>query len=99
MWNLLKKVKYSQTYLFDNVWYLEFLTQSMIKNIDSDGNKDYLELINKLKQNYWIDRTYDNRVPANANYWLTTHNSTYDIEARKLRVTVQENYNKYYEYT
>lgn len=99
MWNLLKKVKYSQTYLFDNNWNSEFLTQSMIKNIESEETKEYINLIKKLKQNYWIARTYDERIPTDANYWLTTHNSTYDIAKRKLRVTIQENYKTYYEYT
>lgn len=98
MWNLLQRVKYSKVYLFDKEeWYSEFLPQSVI-----NGSAAYIDSIKDeiitSKQNYWIARAYDERNPSNIDYWFTTHNSTYDISQRKLRVTIQENYNKYYEY-
>ena len=99
MWRLLQRVQFSKAYLFDKdeEWYSEFLSQSDIKTIKND--KEALQNVDKLKKDYWIARTYDKRVPANMSYWLTVHNSTYDISKRKLRVTVQENYNKYFEFT
>lgn len=97
MWNLMQKVKYSKAYLLDSKWYSEFVPQSALKdktklNELKDSSKDLLI-------NYWVARTYDERTPANQSYWFTTHNSVYDIKVKKLRVTIQENYNKYYEYT
>lgn len=99
MWNLLQKVKYSKVYLFDKEveWHSEFVPQSIIKS----GNvKKFLEEydIDSLRKNYWIARAYNDRNTGNSMYWQTVHNSTYDIENRKLRVTIQENYNKYYEF-
>lgn len=98
MWKLLQRVKYSQAYLFDNTWYSEFLTQSQLSSMGPEGIKTNVEF-NELKQNYWISRTYNYRNPSNSSYWFTTHNSTYDINKIKLRVTIQEDYNNYYEYT
>lgn len=100
MWNLLKRVKYSQAYLFnqEEMWYSEFLPQSVIKKGKTAIDK-YMPLVDESKKGYWVARTYDERTPANTNYWLTTHNSTYDISKKKLRITIQEDYTKYYEYT
>lgn len=98
MWNLMQRVKYSTTYLFNNEveWYSEFFTQSVINNgIDEET----LKKLDDMKKDYWVSRTYDKRVPSNLSYWFTNHNSTYDIETKKLRVTVQEDYNNYYEFT
>mgnify|MGYP003321338909 CR=1 FL=1 len=52
----------------------------------------------EVKNGYWVSRTYEKRNPSNPIYWITTHNSTYDIKGKKLRVTVQEDYDNYYEY-
>lgn len=99
MWKLLQRVQFSKAYLFnkDEEWYSEFLLQSDIKNMDNN-KREVSDKVDKLKKDYWIARTYDTRVPANASYWLTVHNSTYDISKKKLRVTIQENYKKYFEF-
>lgn len=100
MWNLLQRVKYSKTYLFDKdiEWYSEFIPQSTLNNMTEETKKEIDELFDTYKKNYWVTRTYQNRNGSNSSYWFTTHNSTYDIEKRKLRVTIQENYDTYYEY-
>ena len=100
MWNLMQRVKYSNTYREDNnpVWYSEFLPQSAIKNKVYESNETK-EMYESVLEEYWNAINNDIRVPANASYWRTTHNSIYDIKGRKLRITIQENYDKYYEYT
>ena len=57
-----------------------------------------LAKFNDLKRDYWEARNNNLRNPSNMSYWFTTHNSIYDIASRKLRITIQENYDKYYEY-
>lgn len=100
MWNLMQKVKYSRSYLFDKdkEWYSEFIPQSVMKNMTAETEKEIQNQFDTIKKEYWVARTYDKRSPSNHNFWFTTHNSIYDINKRKLRVTIQENYNKYYEY-
>lgn len=102
MWKLLQRVKYSNAYKsdYDNGWYSEFITQSVISNFDNEQVKnEALKAFQDVKDGYWAAREKEQRNPANMIYWLTTHNSTYDIAQRKLRVTVQEDYDNYYEYT
>lgn len=102
MWKLLQRVKYSNAYLGtkENAWYSEFLTQSVISKLDDEQVKnEALEGLANVKDGYLEARKNEQRNPANLSYWITTHNSTYDIAQRKLRVTVQENYDQYFEFT
>lgn len=101
MWNLMKRVRYSNTYLFNNEinWYSEFIPQSVLNNDNKEQLNTYLDLLDEVRKEYWVARTYEQRNPSNVSYWFTTHNSIYDIEKRKLRITIQENYNKYFEYS
>lgn len=87
-------------------WYSETLTQSKINEVGSkaqaEGKTDELEEmlkpVNLMKQDYWITRMMDFRNPPNPKFWQTTHNSTYDMENKHLRVVVQEQYEVYYDY-
>lgn len=99
MWNLMKRVRFSNAYRFDQKeeWYSEFLTKTQLEDgtIYTKETKDNLD---NLKKEYWVTRGDDNRTLNNPAFWFTTHNSVYDISLRKLRVTVQENYGVYYDY-
>lgn len=100
MWNLLKRVEYSNAYLFDtdNPWLSEYIPLSIRENKDSAEYNEAINLLDNIKKEYWVTRTKNMRTPSNPLFWQTTHNSTYDIKNKKLRVTIQENYDKYYEY-
>lgn len=100
MRKLLQRVKFSKVYRFDNKkeFYSEFATQTQIKNKDSEEWKALMELIEEGKKNYWIARAEDKRYPANIAYWFTVHNSTYDMEKKLLRISVQENYKQYFDF-
>lgn len=101
MWNLLQRVKYSNAYEMNKTddWYSEFLPQTTLKSLPNGRLEgENLEAFNKVKEEYWEAINNEQRNPANLSYWITTHNSTFDISEKKLRVTVQEKYDKYYEY-
>lgn len=101
MWNLLQRVRYSNEYLFDKdvEWYSEFVPQSMVNDMTEERNKIINEQLEEIKRQYWVAKGKDQRNPAIEMFWHTTHNSTYDIEKRKIRITVQENYKQYFEFT
>lgn len=101
MWNLLQRVRYTNAYTYYKVseWYSEFLTQSQIELLNDDSFRTEAKAnFDNIKNNYWMNIGQNNRKQPDISYWITTHNSTYDIENRKLRVTVQEDYNIFYEY-
>lgn len=80
-------------------WYSESFLQTVIENFTSlESLKPYEKKYENLKKDYWITRTLDIRNPANPVFWQTTHNSTYDMENKHLRVVVQEQYEVYYDY-
>ena len=108
--NLTKAADFSQSETKKSINDLKSINQIVERNLKEIEVED--EFVIKVKKkleemkkeakdlmsNYWIARTYDQRTPINSSYWFTTHNSIYDIKARKLRLTIQENYKKYYEY-
>lgn len=101
MWKLMQRVKYSNIYQFNSKtnWYSEFLPQSSIGNLDNGKiDEETMKMYDQIRKDYWEAIKKEQRNPANLSFWITTHNSIYDIEQKKLRVTVQEDYNKYYEY-
>ena len=101
MRDLMKRVKYSNAYNYANypVWYSESIPQSLINNQNSPEFAGYLEIYEDIQKDYWNYITNDIRNPANGAFWHTTHNSVYDIEKRMIRVTVQEDYSNYYDFT
>ena len=66
-------------------------------HIDNSNMNKYIDEIkeNMLKHAKTVKE--NNRDPKTG-AWQTVHTSVYDIEKRKLRVYVQENYGKYFEY-
>lgn len=101
MRNLMARVKYSNAYTFSNdpAWYSEAAPQSVINNKDSAEFAEYVRLFENLSKDYWNAITNDIRNPANPKIWHTTHNSVYDIENQTLRLTVQEKYSDYFDFS
>lgn len=83
-------------------WYSEFVDYKELYK--EEGGKptfdwnSYLTELALFKQDYWNARILDVRNPPEAKFWQTTHNSTYDMETKHLRVTVQEQYEVYFDY-
>lgn len=83
-------------------WYSEKLTQSFIETYgDSQHEVEWnesIESLRKFKLDYWDAIKNNRRAEANPGYWITTHNSTYDMSKKRLRIIVQEDYDHPYDY-
>lgn len=82
-------------------WFSEIFDQPVIQDptiVNIDQLKPISDAFNLLKDDYWITRMMDFRNPPEPKFWQTTHNSTYDMEKKHLRVVVQEQYEVYYDY-
>lgn len=101
MRNLMARVRFSNAYRYTTkpAWDSESIPQSIIKNPASEEYKAYAAIISNIQKDYWIRILTDNRNPADKKFWHTTHNSVYDIKNKILRVTVQEDYSNYYDFS
>lgn len=100
MWNLMKRVRYSQSYDPETkpFWKSEFFAGGKY-NMDTPVDtfladpevKAGIEAFKKFKETGEYDP--EDRL------WFTTHNSIYDIKEKKLWVTVREKYEKRYEFS
>lgn len=101
MRDLMARVKYSNAYSYSYtpIWYSETMPQSAIRAQDPAVLAEYEKILDNIRKDYWNYITNDIRNPANPSFWITTHNSVYDIENRKLRITVQEDYSHYYDFS
>ena len=104
MWELLKKVQYTQTYKesTEPFWCSEYY--------------DVIPSFDEHPVEYWTkEKILEQEMPATEveaykvyeengkydpelNLWFTAHNSTYDIADRTLWLTIRENYEKHYEF-
>ena len=104
MWELMKKVQYTQTYKVstDPFWCSEYY--DVIPSFD-EHPREYWTKEKILEQEmpvieveaykvYEKTGEYDPKL----NLWFTAHNSTFDIANRSLWVTIRENYEKHYEF-
>ena len=101
MRSLMARVKYSNAYNYSTypAWYSESIPQSIINDQESPEFAAYQIIFDNVRKDYWNYITNNLRNPANSTFWHTTHNSVYDIENRFLRITVQEDYSHYYDFT
>ena len=101
MRDLMARVRFSNAYRYttDPVWASETMPQSVLKNPDSEEYKAYADMVDAVRKDYWIRILTDDRNPADKKFWHTTHNSVYDIEKRMIRLTVQEDYSHYYDFS
>lgn len=107
MWELLKMVHYTQTYdtTVNPFWCSEFYDTPKIPTFDQYPmeywtKEKVLEQEEPQKeiaayQRYKETGNYD----VKDGLWFTTHNSTYDIAQKTLRVTIREKYEKFYDFS
>ena len=100
MWELLKKVQYTQAYdeSVEPFWCTEHTDG--IPGADISWTKE--QLLEKSETRKMLDayKVYEQTGKYNPEdgMWFTVHNSTYDISNRVLWVTVREKYDKHYEF-
>lgn len=100
MRNLMKRVKYSNAYNYSTEpWYSEAIPQSVLKNSTEEEFNKYYAIFDAIRKDYWNYLSNDIRNPANVSFWHTTHNSVYDMKNKILRVTIQEDYSNYYDFS
>ena len=104
MWNLLKMVRYTQSYdvNIDPFWCSEYYDTSKIPDFDkhlmSYWTKDKVLAEDKPKKEVAAYEKYAKTGKYNPDdgLWFTTHNSTYDIANKVLWVTAREKYESRY---
>lgn len=98
MWNLLRRVRFSQAYDPDvkPFWKTEHLTDSLNVNTPVE------EILNSPKTQKDIANykrfKETGEYSADMLLWNTVHNSTYDIANKSLWVTIREDYDHHYEF-
>lgn len=99
MWNLLKRVKFSQAYDPETVpfWCSDNHFEGMTLDTPAEEvianehvSKDIENFRNFKETGYYTQEMH---------LWFTEHNSTYDIANRKLWLTMRENYDKIYKFS
>lgn len=105
MWELLKRVRYTKTYKTstDPFWCSDLYDQ--IPTFDQHPveywTKEKILEQEKLARQIEAYKLYEetSQYDLKDELWFTTHNSTYDINKKILRVTVREKYESYYEFS
>ena len=93
MSRLMERVKYTKAYEGDTnpFWYTEFTEGSLtIANVPMDFKAVIQSLIDTYK-------LHDRDIQPN-NFWQTWHTSVYDFANRTLRLNIQEDYSKHYDF-
>lgn len=95
MYHLMQRAKYSNGYYADNKWYSELgFTYSQIQEITEDNNYDVNRMMLLLQDEFEeeLEEVKANGYKEKTNWWTTSHTSVYDINNRKLWITVRERY-------
>ncbi len=93
MARLMERVKYSQAYEADTkpFWYTEFSEGNLtIANVPMDFRAVIQSSIDTYK-------LHDRSIQPN-NFWQTWHTAVYDLANRTLRLNIQEDYSKHYDF-
>ena len=92
MARLMERVKYTQAYEADTepFWYTEYNESLTTANTPAD----FKAVINQMMDTY---KLHDREIQPN-NFWQTWHTSVYDIANKTLRLNVQEDYTKHYDF-
>ena len=93
MAHLMERVKYTQTYEAgtDPFWYTEYTEGNLtIAHAPMDFKADIQSSIDTYK-------LHDRNIQPN-NFWQTWHTSVYDLANRTLRLNIQEDYTKHYDF-
>lgn len=102
MWNLMKRVRYTDSYIAENKWYSEHAATNGINYSDIPQNIAVLDSILEETEAEWmIEKEYveQNGFRETTSWWDTTHNSVYDIKNKKLWVTIHEWYDQIHEFS
>ena len=93
MARLMERVKYTRSYEPDTepFWYTEFTEGDLTI---ANAPMDFKEVLQKDFNTYKLrDR---NNQPDN--FWQTWHTAVYDLANRTLRLNIQEDYSKHYDF-
>ncbi|WP_462332929.1 carcinine hydrolase/isopenicillin-N N-acyltransferase family protein [Schwartzia sp. (in: firmicutes)] len=93
MARLMERVKYTQTYEADTnpIWYTETCGGDL--TIDS-APMDFKQAIQSGIDTY---KMHDRSIQPN-NFWQTWHTAVYDLANKTLRLNIQEDYSKHYDF-
>lgn len=106
MWNLLKMVRYTQSYdeSVDPFWCSEYYDTSKIPDFDkypmSHWTKKNVLAEDKPKKEVaaYVEYAKTGKYNPDDGLWFTSHNSTYDIANKVLWVTIREKYGFRYKF-
>ena len=87
----MQRAKYTNSYYASNKWYSEQkLTYSQILKLPKNAEE---ELIHRQKEfEKELEYIKENGLRETTEWWDTTHNTIYDIQNKKIWVTVHERY-------
>ena len=91
MYQLMQRAKYTNSYYASNKWYSEQgLTYSQILELPENAEEALIPTQEEFEQ----EKEYvkKNGLRETTEWWDTTHNTIYDIENKKIWVTVHERY-------
>ena len=95
MWELMKRVRYTNTYYTDNKWYSEIASICGMTYSDIPGHETELYNTLTLIEAAWAaEKTKIEQqgcLSADTDFWDTAHNTIYDLANKKVWVTVHEN--------
>ena len=90
---LMERVKYTQTYEAATVpfWYTEYTEGNLTI---ANAPMDFKAVIQSSIDTY---KLHDRNIQPN-NFWQTWHTAVYDLKNRTLRLNIQEDYSKHYDF-
>ena len=96
MYQLMQCAKYSNTYRASSGWYSELgFSYAELQEIAKDTS-DMNKLMKRIEEAFEseMEDVKVNGYKEETNWWTTSHTSVYDINNRKLWVTVRERYDE-----
>ena len=94
MYQLMQRAKYSNMYYASNKWYSELgFTYSQIQEM-SENNFDLERMLTQMQEEFEeeMEDVKANGYKEKTSWWTTSHTSVYDINSKKMWVTVRERY-------
>ena len=93
MARLMERVKYTQAYEGDTTpfWYTEFTDGDLTI---ANAPMDFTPVIQACMDTY---KMHDRNIQPN-NFWQTWHTAVYDLANRTLRLNIQEDYSRHYDF-
>ena len=94
MWNLMERVRYTNTFDANNKWYSEIASDGNIIHSEIPQYQSILDSALYSAQNAWAEeKAYikQHGFRKDTQWWDTAHNTIYDIANKKIWVTLHEN--------